>query len=300
MALGMKTTTTTMKRRRTRSEIEPPYSQQQETSGNSSMNRENSRGSCRGVDEITIHSSDDESVERAGETPRRGMRVTVICGEETICVNLSSGTLFHVFDDWVRSRFALSHEISGVRYLNESSEEFIPDFSCPAEQNLTVRVQPTNLIRPRSHSSVPEMETKTESLKKTSTGVWSHLRLLSFSAVFPLTAFLYLAIFLIPNSPIPNPMRSFRLFSPILTLLGVETEAQLSLYRELVCTFIAWPVPYFFIRRSLNPDFGFALSVKKFGFDSFWGALAACVLVLLRYFVKAHLSLVAAEAEVEP
>jgi hypothetical protein len=292
--------TTPMKRRRGTG-MDPPQNQQPKVSSSSL----NSESSCRGVDEITHHNSDDERTTEAGEevgslgeaTEREVrriseiVRVSVICGEEMVQVHLSSETMFHEFDGWVRSRFSLSSDTYGVRYLDESSQEIIPDFSSPTNHNLTVSILP--ILQGKSHSivSVP----KTECPKNPSIKLLPHLHLLSFSAIFPLTAFMYLVIFLAPNSPIPNPMNYFPCFSPILTFLGIENEVQLSLYRELVCTFIAWPVPYFFIRRSLNPDFGFALSVKKFGSDSFWGSLAACVLVLLRHFVKAQLS-VSAEA----
>lgn len=254
-------------------------------------------GSSSSDETHSLLSSDDESRFPAPGKGgcRGGVRVTVVCGGETAHVTLPSATLFPVFDAWVRSRFALSPEVYGVSYLDQSLQEVIPDFSSPAQQTLTVSLRPMRVARPLPSAAASDSKIETAEAPEKEKTKAASLSLLSFSAVFPLTALIYLVIFLSPHSPIPNPMRLFSFFSPVMTLLGIETEAQVPLYREMICTFLAWPVPYFFIRRSLNPDFGFALSVKKFGSDSFWGALAACVVVLLRHLVKTHLSLLAEE-----
>jgi hypothetical protein len=225
----------------------------------SSDNSDNSDDSCRGVDEI--HSEE------------KMVRVTVQFQKEIVSVNLSSSTHFSEFDSWTRGRFGLTNSSHKIVYFDQKNEEFIPNFSRPdgSELRITVKSSQASLY-PRIPSA----------------NHWSDL--LSFSFVFPVASFLYLLLFLAPASPLPSPMRLFSTFSPVLTLLGIEESLQLSLYREMVCTFIAWPVPYFFVRRSLNPDFGLAVSFLKFGSDSFWGAVAACVLVLLRHSVKVHLS----------
>jgi hypothetical protein len=224
-----------------------------------SRNSESSAKSCRGVDEIH---SDEKTL----------CRVTVHYQDDTVSVNLSSSTSFSEFDCWVRGRFALNKKSDKIVYLDQNNEEFIPNFSGFPDGELEITVKALQAsIYPR----------------KSSMNHWSDL--LTFSFIFPIASFIYLLLFLAPSSLLPNPMRYFSVFSPVLSLLGVEEALQLSLYREMVCTFISWPVPYFFVRRSLNPDFGFTISFLKFGSDSFWGAVAACALLLLRHLVKAHL-----------
>lgn len=43
---------------------------------------------------------------------------------------------------------------------------------------------------------------------------------------------------------------------------------------------------YFYIRRALNPENGILFAFKKYGTDTFFGALAATMVVVLRHYIR--------------
>lgn len=219
--------------------------------------------------------------------------VLVSFQNEVVQLSLSTLTNFKEFDWWVRGRFGLHSE--KLIYSNDKHEEILPNFSTLSSQKsfqvvITIDQKSLPSSLPPTSTSPPPPPSKTTT-QQTKRLMWNKdLQLFSFSVLFPIVSLLYLLVFLSPSCPFPNPMKYFSVVSPIFSWIGVEKEVQLSLYREMVCTFISWPVPYFFIRRSLNSDFGLELSFLKFGSDAFWGAFAASALVLLRHFVKGNLT----------
>ena len=242
--------------------------------------------------------------------PLSSEEVIIHFNQQIIQINLSNLTSFYEFDLWVRGRFGITNnDNQRIIYSNEKGQEIIPNFTTIiSQQSLQVFISiettqsssssssspPSNSLSLSSSSSSSSTSASTSpssnSKNSRNKNTFEWIDCFSFSYLFPIFSLLYLLIFLSSYNPFPNPMRYFSIASPIMTFLGVEKEVQLSLYREMLCTFISWPVPYFFIRRSLNADFGFILSFTKFGSDAFWGAFAAAILVLLRHFVKANLS----------
>mmetsp|Transcript_21688 Transcript_21688/g.31562 ORF Transcript_21688/g.31562 Transcript_21688/m.31562 type:complete len:215 (-) Transcript_21688:14-658(-) len=205
-----------------------------------------------------------------------GRVVDVVYKSSKVSLSLSSRISFTDFEKWARSRFGISSSKS-MMFRNRDGHEVIPSFiDAPTDNSLE-----------NMWVEVLEDESITEVGTTPSETVFNPSSMFNFSYIYPVLVLAYM-LGLIVSSPsdLPHPMSYFDNVSVALTWLGVKSKDQLSLYKELLIAFISWPVGYFYIRRALNPAYGLSNAFSKFGTDTFFGALAACGVVLFKYFVK--------------
>jgi hypothetical protein len=202
---------------------------------------------------------------------------TVIFNDKILKTLISKNTSFLDFEKWARSRFGIPSS-QRMLFKNILGVEVIPSFhqASKREEGYTIRIE-------EDQTSIDRYKTMRTKFER--------LNLFQFSHFYPIISLAYISAFFVPGITIPSPMTYYPYFVPFFDHIGIESEDQRGLYREMILTFITWPVVYVFIRRGMNPEYGWIVSLQKFGIDSFCGAIAATVLVGLKYLLKVKLSI---------